>query len=62
MSKEIKALELNNTWTLKELPIGKKPINYKYKVKYNSDRSVKRYKAHLVIQGDQQIKGFDYGE
>jgi len=47
MSKEIEALELNNTWTLEELPIEKKPIDCKwvYKVKYNSDGSVKRYKA-----------------
>ena len=64
MSKEIEALELNNTWTLAELPVNKRPINCKwvYKVKYNSDGSVERYKARLVIRGDQQIEGFDYGE
>ena len=64
MSKEIEALELNNTWTLEELPIEKKPIDCKwvYKVKYNSDGSVKRYKAWLVIRGDQQIEWFDYGK
>ena len=43
MSKEIQALELNNTWTLEELSVGKKPINCKwvYKVKYNLDGSMK---------------------
>jgi len=64
MSKEIEALELNNTWTLEELPVGKRSINCKwvYKVKYNSDGSMEQYKARLVIRGDQQIEGFDYGE
>jgi len=35
MNKEIDALELNDTWTIEELPPGKKPINCKwvYKVK-----------------------------
>ena len=42
MAKEIEALEHNNTWSLVELPPGKKPINFKwvYKVKYNSDGSI----------------------
>jgi len=53
--KEIDALALNQTWTIEDLPPGKKPINCKwvYKVKYNSDGSIERYKAGLVIRGDE---------
>jgi len=55
MTKEIEALDLNNTWTLEELPLRKKPINCKwvYKVKHNLDRSIEWYKARLVIHRDQ---------
>ena len=64
MIKEINALEQNNTWSVVDRPSCKKPINYKwvYKVKYNSDESIERYKARLVIRGDEQIEGFDYNE
>jgi len=64
MAKEIDALETNRTWKLTKLPPGKKPINCKwvYRVKYNSDGSIERYKARLVIRGDQQIEGFDFNE
>jgi len=64
MAKEIEALETNQTWKLTELPPGKKPINCKWvhQVKYNSDGSIERYKARLVIRGDQQIEWFDFNE
>jgi len=64
MAKEIGALELNHTWSVEDLPPGKKLINCKwvYKVKYNFDGSIERYKAHLVIRGDEQIADFDYHE
>jgi len=64
MVKEIEALEMNETWTIEDLPAGKKPINCKrvYKVKYNSDGSIERYKATFVIRGYQQVEGFDYHE
>ena len=42
MRKEIQALEENGTWTLVDLPPGKKAIGSKwvYKIKYHSDGSV----------------------
>ena len=32
------------------------------KVKYKSYEGIERYKAYLVIRGDEQIEGFDYHE
>ena len=47
MMKEIKALEENNTWSLTELPPGKKSIVFKwvYKIKYKPNGEIERYKA-----------------
>ena len=54
--------QLNQTWTLTSLPITQKPIECKwvYKIKYKSNDSVDRYKAHLVAKGYTHIEGFDY--
>ena len=64
MSKEIQALERNETWTLQDLPPGKKLIGCKwvYRVKYNSDGMVQRFKARLVVRDDHQVEGLDYNE
>lgn len=64
MGSEVDALEENNTWTIEDLPPGKKAIGSKwvYKIKYNSDGSIERYKARLVALGNRQIEGVDYGE
>lgn len=53
MAKEIKSLEHNNTWTLTQLPPGKKVVGYKwvYKTKFSPDGSIDRYKARLVVKG-----------
>ncbi|KAH9753937.1 hypothetical protein KPL71_015258 [Citrus sinensis] len=47
MAKEIDALEQNETWTLADLPPGKKAIGCKwvYRIKYHSDGSIERCKA-----------------
>jgi len=64
IAKGTKALELNQTWSVVDLPPKRKPINYKwvYKVTYHSGGSIERCKAHLVIRGDKQVEGFDYTE
>jgi Reverse transcriptase (RNA-dependent DNA polymerase) len=43
---------------------GKKPIGCKwiYKTKYNSDRTIERYKARLVAKYFTQIYDIDYQE
>ncbi|KAG7543542.1 Integrase catalytic core [Arabidopsis thaliana x Arabidopsis arenosa] len=64
MGSEVGALEENNTWTIEDLPPGKKAIGSKwvYKIKYNSDGTIERYKARLVALGNSQVEGIDYGE
>nr|GEW34166.1 hypothetical protein [Tanacetum cinerariifolium] len=64
MSKELQALEANNTWSLTTLPQGKIPIACKwvFKIKCNSDGSIERLKAILVAKGCTQKEGTNYTE
>ncbi|KAL0318775.1 UNVERIFIED_CONTAM: Retrovirus-related Pol polyprotein from transposon TNT 1-94 [Sesamum angustifolium] len=64
MNKELKALSDNNTWSLIQLPKGKKTIGTKwvFKIKYNPDGTMKRYKGRLVAEGYSQVEGLDYNE
>ena len=64
MDKKIATLEQNNTWSLTPLPYGKILIGCKwvYKIKYNSDGSIERYKARLVAKDYTQWEGLDYSE
>ncbi|KAM0043325.1 putative RNA-directed DNA polymerase [Helianthus debilis subsp. tardiflorus] len=64
MQREIKALEENNTWTLAELPKGKRAIDSKwvYKIKYKPNGEIERYKARLVAKGFTQMEGIDFHE
>ena len=64
MDKEIQALERNHTWDVTALPPGKSPIGCKwvYKVKFNPNGSVERYKARLVAKSYTQREGLDFLE
>lgn len=59
MQKELVALEANDSWELQHLPSGKKAIGSKwmFKVKYNPDGTIERYKARLGATGYQQVIG-----
>ena len=64
MEDEMHALMENEMWDLVDLPKGAKPIccRWVYKVKHNTDGSIKRYKAQLVPKGYVQQHGIDYNE
>jgi len=64
MQQEVQALHANKTWSLVSPPAHKRPIGCKwvYKIKYNPDGTVERYKARLVANGYSQVEGIDYRE
>eukprot|EP00253_Pinus_taeda_P027235 PITA_27235 len=64
MDTEFQSLQKNHTWTLSDLPEGKKPISCKwvYKVKYKANGTLDKYKARLVARGFSQKEGIDYEE
>ncbi|GJS04403.1 retrovirus-related pol polyprotein from transposon TNT 1-94 [Tanacetum coccineum] len=62
MNEEFQALQQNQTWVLVPRPGSANIIGSKwvYRIKYNSDGTIERYKARLVAQGCSQIPGLDY--
>ena len=64
MNEELGALERNNTWKLTTLPPSKRAIGCKwlFKTKFHPDGTVEREKARLVVLGNIQQKGIDYGQ
>ena len=64
IDEELRVLHDNDIWSLQPLPLNKKLVGCKwvYKIKFNLDGTVQRYKAHLVAKGYSQIEGFDYRE
>jgi len=51
MFQEIHTLEISDMWKLTNLPLGNKTLGCKciYKSKYNSNGTIARFKAGLVI-------------
>lgn len=64
MESEHRSLIENKTWTLVDLPVGRKAIANKwvFKRKIGSDGRIDRYKARLVVKGCSQREGIDYAE
>lgn len=64
MHEEYSSLIKNETWSLTDLPPGKKalPCKWVFKTKTNQRGNIVRYKARLVIKGYAQRRGADYEE
>ena len=64
MKLEYNSLLTNNTWSLVELPIGRKAIKCKwvYTIKLDSNGNLDKYKARFVAKGFTQKYGIDYHE
>lgn len=64
MKEEIEALQRNNTWTLVLTIASTKIVSNKwvYKIKYNPDGTVSKYKASMVVKGYHQTHGIDFFE
>ena len=64
MKEEINSLKENHTWTLSQLPPGRKAIRSKwvYKIKHDANGNINRYKARLVAVGCSQTAGIDFEE
>ena len=61
---EVNGLDTLKTWEVSQPMPGIIPIESKwvFKIKYNPDGTVDKYKARLVVRGDSQRAGLDYGE
>lgn len=61
MNDEMNSLYDNQTWSLVDLPKGRKPINciWFFKNKVDEAENVNRHKARLVIKGCSQRNGVD---
>lgn len=64
MNSELASLKENRTWSLVDLPAGRKAINNKwvYKTKIGENGQINRFKARLVVKGCSQREGIDYAE
>jgi hypothetical protein len=64
MMEEMTSIEENDTWSLADLPPGRKPIGVKwvFKVKQDEHGVVSKHKAFLVVKGYAQRHDINYDE
>ena len=64
MEEELKSMADNQTWTLANLPFGRKAVRNRwvFKRKLDQDGKVSRYKARLVAKGFSQVDGVDFNQ
>ena len=64
MDEEIKMIKKNRTWKLMDTPDDKDVIGHKwvYKMKYNEDDSIQKYKAQFIAKGYSQQSGIDFNK
>jgi Reverse transcriptase (RNA-dependent DNA polymerase) len=61
---EIRAVIQNDTWSLVDLPQGKRAISLKwvFKVERDARGNFEKYKARIVVKGYSQVAGLDFNE
>ena len=65
MQEDVEALHKNQIWKLVLLPPGKKKTignKWVYKIKYDSNDKVERYRARLVVKGYALKIGVDFNK
>lgn len=64
MEEEMKSLLENETWTLVKRPVNKRVLSSRwvYRIKPGEKGIPERFKARLVIRGNEQESGIDYEE
>ncbi|EOY17849.1 Copia-like retrotransposable element, putative [Theobroma cacao] len=64
MKEEMKMINLNKTWSLVDRPKHHHVLGVKwvFRMKLNSDGSLNKHKARLVVKGFAQLPGVDYHE
>ena len=62
MEEEMMMILKNETWTLVDRPTNKKVIGVRwvYKTKLNTDGSINKFKARLIVKGYSQQHGVDF--
>ena len=64
MKEGLKMIEKNQTWELLDKPTHKRAIGVKwvYRTKLNSDGSINKHKARMVVKGYAQMFGVDFSK
>jgi hypothetical protein len=64
MEDEMRSMSTHKVWNLVEIPKGAKLVGRRwvYKIKYDFEGNIEKYKGHLVAKGFTQREGIDYNE